>query len=183
VHFASRSADLAWLFFFPVLLGDVGGLGLVSWLFLLLGVFSSFGWAWGCYLFAQQLILHLPSTRPLFTWFPRCPSLSIEAITSWESLQFTVLARLAKYFSVISGCDFGLLFLGGGSWLDEFCVWFEGLVRWNGCPWKTLPTRQREFCRMFRDLFVGMGVGTNVLASSTGFAFNGPFNLLLLGWV
>ena len=56
---------------FPIFLGDAGGLRLVAWLCLLWRFFPpSFGWASGCYMFSQQLILHLPVTQPLLTCFP-----------------------------------------------------------------------------------------------------------------
>jgi hypothetical protein len=59
--------------FFSICLGDVGGLWFGSMIVFILGLFVSFAWA--CYLLCSthQLILHLPFTLPLFTWFPALP--------------------------------------------------------------------------------------------------------------
>jgi hypothetical protein len=56
-----------------ICLGDVGGPWAGSIIVFILGLFVSFAWA--CYQLrlTHQLVLHLPFTLPLLTWFPALP--------------------------------------------------------------------------------------------------------------
>jgi len=118
--------------------------------------------------------------------FPPCPSLSIEATNGSASLcpfnlqcwrALPTLFLLPSLAAISACCFWGWMLIG----------WILGLIHRSSsldwCPWDRAQERRShlgKLCRMFRVLFCWDGCWTNVLASSTGFGFDGPFHQLWL---
>ena len=162
------------------------GFGLGAWLFLFLGyLFLLLGPATYCVWLINSFCICLSlclSSRG----FPPCPSLSIEAtngsaslcpfnLQTWRALPtFFLLPSLAA----ISACCFwGWVLIG---WILGLIHQSSSLDWCSGIAAHERRSHLSKLCRMFRVLFCWDGCWTNVLASSTGFGFDGPFHLIWL---
>jgi len=158
-HTAKHALNWTCLAFFPSIWVMLVGVGWV--VVFTLGLFFFCLWLPS----AHQLILHLPFTLRLVSRAappsqlnqPRAEQLS------WGGRASLCLFNLHSVgTTAISACCFWRWIGWNESVSRVFLAW---LVRWNGCPWKMLPTWQfmQDFCRMFKVIFVGMGVGRTCL--------------------